>query len=59
MKAARDKLLWTREMTAEEFSVSTKTIDNWTREGILTALRIGGKVYYRSADVRALIEKPS
>jgi hypothetical protein len=38
---------------AQMLDVNISTIHNWTVKGILTALQIGGRIYYRKKDVEA------
>jgi hypothetical protein len=40
-----------RKEIAEMLDVNISTIHNWTVKGVLTALQIGGRIYYRKADV--------
>jgi hypothetical protein len=35
--------------------VNISTIHNWTVKGVLTALQIGGRIYYRKKDVEAAL----
>ena len=47
-------------MTANEVAavlkISRRTLERWDKDGKLPAIRVGGAVRYRPADVRALIE---
>ena len=45
----------TRQDLAKMFSVDISTIHNWKVKGILKAVQIGGRVYYRSSDVQQAI----
>ncbi len=54
---ATAKPLWTRATTADFFEVSEKTIDNWARDGVLSPLRIGGRVYYTKISIEALVRQ--
>ena len=46
-----------RKEVAEMLDVNISTIHNWTVKGILTALQIGGRIYYRRSDIEdAMIE---
>lgn len=49
------KELLTRAETAELFSISIRTLDNWNKQGILKRLKIGGIVFYRTEDIKELI----
>ena len=42
-----------RKEVAEMLDVNISTIHNWTVKGILTALQIGGRIYYKKADIEA------
>jgi hypothetical protein len=42
-----------RKEVAEMLDVNISTVHNWTVKGVLTALQIGGRVYYRIKDVEA------
>jgi len=44
------KLITTRELTSY-FRVTRATIVNWTRGGLLTAYKIGGRKYYKDKEV--------
>ena len=41
----------TRFQAADFFHVSVRTIDNWTKEGLLKATKVGGKVYYLKQEI--------
>jgi excisionase family DNA binding protein len=51
----RTASLLTTPETAQELSVSPRTVQRLRSAGILTAVRIGRSVRYRSADVAELI----
>ena len=51
-----DKYLGRKEV-AELLNVNISTIHNWTVKGILTALQIGGRIYYKKADIEAAMIK--
>ena len=38
--------------------VDRSTLHRWNKQGILCAVRIGGKVYYRTEDVLEVSKKP-
>jgi len=48
------KYLGRREV-AQMLDVNISTIHNWTVKGVLTALQIGGRIYYRKKDVEAAL----
>jgi len=41
----------TRFQVAELFHVSVRTIDNWTKQGILKSTKLGGKVLYLKQEI--------
>ena len=52
-----NQVLWTREETADFFQVSLQTLHNWNKHNIITPIRVGTRVYYKKADVDALLNK--
>jgi DNA-binding transcriptional MerR regulator len=42
---------------AAAHNVTLRTLTNWERKGILEPVRIAGRRYYRSADLRKLQER--
>ena len=52
-----NQVLWTREETADFFQVSFQTLYNWKKHKILNPVRVGTRVYYKKADVYALLNK--
>ena len=46
-----------RKEVAEMLDVNISTLHNWTVKGILTALQIGGRIYYKKADIEAAMIK--
>ncbi len=44
------------DQVLRDFKVSTTTLWRWKRQGYLTPVKIGGRVYYRQADIDAIIE---
>ncbi len=49
--------LWTRLETAKYLKVSLVTIHHWSKYGILSALRIGNRVYYKKQEIMDYLEK--
>jgi hypothetical protein len=49
-------LLLPREF-AQRMRVSVRTIANWEDRGILSAIRIGGKVLYLESDIARLVKR--
>ena len=47
-----DKYLGRKEV-AELLNVNISSIHNYTVKGILTAFQLGGKIYYKKADIEA------
>lgn len=43
--------LVTRKDAASRLSVSLTTLDQWTKNGIIHAIRKGGRVYYRESEL--------
>ena len=47
--------LLTKQQTAEQLCVSTRTVERWTADGLLTAVVVGKRsVRFRQADVNQL-----
>ena len=53
----KKKKLATLQQAAEFFQVSTKTIYNWSRNGILERSEIGNRVYFEWDRIEQLLEK--
>ena len=51
-----DKYLGRKEV-AELLNVNISSIHNYTVKGILTAFQLGGKIYYKKADIEAAMIK--
>lgn len=49
--------LYKRKEAAEKLLVSLVTLDTWTKAGIITARRIGGRVYYTDKDINDALKK--
>jgi excisionase family DNA binding protein len=48
----------TRREVAQLFGISLVTVNDWTNKGILTAYKIGNKVFYKCVEVEnALVRK--
>jgi excisionase family DNA binding protein len=48
----------TRKEVARLFKVSVVTVHDWTKKGILTAYKIGNKVFFKRCEVEnALVQK--
>ena len=46
-----------RKEVAELLNVNISSIHNYTVKGILTAFQLGGKIYYKKADIEAAMIK--
>jgi excisionase family DNA binding protein len=49
--------LMTRKEAAESLRICQVTLDTLTKQGEITAVRIGSRVLYRPQDLEAFIEK--
>jgi excisionase family DNA binding protein len=47
--------LLTRKQAAEQFRVTTRTIDRWRGRGLLKTVVVGRVVRFREEDLRAVI----
>ena len=45
----------TRVEVAEMLKIDLSSVHNWTKKGILTSYQIGGRVYYKRAEVESAI----
>lgn len=45
----------TRAEVSDMLKINLSSVHNWTKKGILTAYQIGGKVYYKRAEVEGAI----
>jgi len=48
-------MLFTVDEVAAIFRVTPRTVRQWTTDGVIDRIRIGGTVRYRRADVEALV----
>lgn len=46
----------TRQEAAEMLKVTTRTLQNWSGVGILTAYSIGNRIYFRSDEVQSAMK---
>lgn len=51
--------LYRRKAAAEKLQISLVTLDNWTKLGIITARKIGSRVYYTDSDINNALKKVS
>ncbi|SFZ90259.1 DNA binding domain-containing protein, excisionase family [Flaviramulus basaltis] len=49
--------LFSRENTADILCVSLPTLHEWTKEGIISSYRIGGRVLYKEDDILNALTK--
>lgn len=49
--------LYTRKEVADLLSISLPTLHTWTKEGIITAYRIGSQVRYKHSDVNKALQE--
>ena len=47
----------TRGEVAELLKIDLSSVHNWTKKGILTSYQIGGRVYYKRAEIENSIVK--
>lgn len=47
----------TRKEVADFFGVTSKTILNWERNGVLTSRKVGGKFFYLKSEIHSLLPK--
>lgn len=48
----------TRREVAKLFKISLVTVHDWTQKGIITAYKIGNRVYYKRSEIEtALVQK--
>lgn len=45
-----------QDKVADDLKVSGTTLWRWGRKGVLHPVKIGGKVYYRKAEIEAIVE---
>ena len=53
------KELMTRDETAEYFGVSLRTLNNWSKSGVLVPINFGGRVYYTRDEIQAKLRLAS
>ena len=53
----KDPELITRAEVARILGISLPTLNDWTKRGVIPALKIGSRVRYKKADVYAALEK--
>lgn len=55
-RALRQDELLDRATVAKLLKVDLSTLNRWHKANILSAVRIGGKVYYRNEEVQAIVK---
>ncbi len=51
-----DKMIRAKELSEIFVGTSPATYSNWVKAGLIDAYKIGGGVYYKLSEVKALIE---
>lgn len=49
--------LYKRKEAAGKLRISLVTLDAWTKAGIITARRIGGRIYYTDKDINEALKQ--
>ncbi|MAX71361.1 MAG: DNA-binding protein [Flavobacteriaceae bacterium] len=49
--------IYSREATADLLCVSLPTLNEWTKQGIIRAFRIGGRVLYKLEDINEALKE--
>jgi excisionase family DNA binding protein len=47
----------TKRQLTELLTVSLSTVNNWTRDGIIQAYQLGGKIYYKASEIECAMIK--
>jgi len=47
--------LMTRSEVKDFFSITLLTVTNWTKKGILKPYKVGNRVYYKRAEIEAVL----
>ena len=59
----QDPHYWTKEQVAQQFQVTTKTVDRWVLDGTIPSMAIfkvsGGTIRFDSSAIRTLAENQS
>lgn len=51
-----DDVLFTPEQAASRIQTTKVTLWRWAKQGYLSPVRIGGKVFYKESDIKKLME---
>lgn len=55
-KPPRERLLWTRQETAESLGISQRTLDRMREADRIPSVRVGGRVMFDPIDIRKWID---
>jgi excisionase family DNA binding protein len=47
----------TKRQLTELLTVSLSTVNNWTKDGIIQAHQLGGKIYYKASEIECAMIK--
>ncbi|MCB0744012.1 MAG: helix-turn-helix domain-containing protein [Ignavibacteriae bacterium] len=53
----RGLTIYTRELTAKTLCISLPTLNDWTKNGIIKAFRIGNRVLYKLEDINDALKE--
>lgn len=56
-KMKEDEILYTKKGFAKRCGVTTTTLQNWCKQGLLTGTKVGGQVLYKGSDLKMAIVK--
>ncbi|OKZ31990.1 MAG: excisionase [Parabacteroides sp. merdae-related_45_40] len=56
-KESRSIELLTREETAKFLRISLPTLAKWSKQGIIHAISMGGRIYYSLSEIQNILEK--
>lgn len=54
--AKEEDVLLTPEQTATKIQTTKVTLWRWAKQGYLSPVRVGGKVFYKESDIKKLME---
>lgn len=47
----------TKRQLTELLTVSLSSVNNWTRDGVIQAYQLGGKIYYKASEIECAMIK--
>lgn len=47
----------TKRQLTELLTVSLSTVNNWTRDGVIQAYQLGGKIFYKASEIECAMIK--